>query len=444
MVHWRVPVHGVVIKRAPYKKGGPPRAKPWAYVLELGDDDAGRRKQTWRSGFRTKREATAAMQAELGRRQAGSHIEPTTLIVDRFLSDQWLPGLVKIRPSTVRSYRGHIDLYLSPAFAGTRLSGLTTPMINQVYADLQNGNGHRGRPLAASTIRRVHATLHSALADAVRWRLIPYNSAHGAQLPSVARAEMQVWSGEELGGFLNATADDPLAMLYRLIAHTGLRRGEAIGLRWSEVDLNIGTLTVVRQHVAVGYRVVQGEPKTRRGHRHIALDPGTAAHLAAHRRRQIERALALGLPGTAGGFVFARADGSAYHPDYVSKHFDKLVHRTGLRRIRLHDLRHTHATLGLAAGIPAKVMADRLGHSSVMLTLDTYSHVTPAMDHSAANLIAGLVDPNATVPLAVRLPLTDSKDHPSDVGTQKARSDGVRPAGIEPATGGLEVRCSAS
>ena len=92
------------------------------------------------------------------------------------------------------------------------------------------------------------------------------------------------------------------------------------------------------------------------------------------------------------GYVFAREDGTAYHPDFVTKHFDLLVRRTGLPRIRLHDLRHTHATLGLAAGIPAKVMADRLGHSSVMLTLDTYSHVTPAMDHAAADLIAGLVE----------------------------------------------------
>jgi integrase len=136
-------------------------------------------------------------------------------------------------------------------------------------------------------------------------------------------------------------------MLYRLVAHTGLRRGEAVGLRWSEVDLTAGSLTVIRQHVDVGYRVIQGEPKTQRGHRRIALDPDTAAMLAVHRRRQVAHALAVGIPDAASGYVFAREDGSAYHPDFVTKHFDLLVRRTGLPRIRLHDLRHTHATLGL-------------------------------------------------------------------------------------------------
>jgi len=374
-------VHGVVFRRLPHKKGAPPRAKPWAFAIELGLDDRGKRQQVWRSGFRTKREATLAMNDEIGQRQAGSYVEPNRLTVGQFLTEHWLPGLVKIRPSTLRSYQSHVDLYLVPAFGGVRLSGLTTPLINRLYTDLLQGSGHRGRKLSPATIRRVHATLHSALGDAQRWRLIPYNPATGTELPTVRRGEMKVWSGEELGAFLLAAADDRLSMLYRLVAHTGLRRGEAVALRWSDVDLTAGSLTISNQHVDVGYQVVRGEPKTKRGHRRIALDPGTLAHLAAHRRRQVERALALGLPDAASSFVFAREDGSPYHPDFVTKHFDVLVHRTGLPRIRLHDLRHTHATLGLAAGIPAKVMADRLGHSSVILTLDTYSHVTPAMDH---------------------------------------------------------------
>ena len=191
-------MNGVVYKRPPHRKGAPARAKPWAFSIDLGSDAAGKRRQVWRSGFATKREATAAMNAELGHRQAGSYVEPSVLTVGAFLAEQWLPGLTKIRPSTVRGYRGHIQFYLVPALGGTRLSALGTPMINRLYADLQHGTGRGGRTLSASTIRRVHATLHSALADAVRWRLIPYNSAHGAQLPSVARAEMQVWSGEEL------------------------------------------------------------------------------------------------------------------------------------------------------------------------------------------------------------------------------------------------------
>ena len=254
------------------------------------------------------------MNAEIGQRQAGSYVEPSILTVGVFLAEHWLPGLAKIRPSTVRGYRGHIEFYLVPALGGGRLSALSTPMINRLYADLQHGTGRGERTLSASTIRRVHATLHSALGDAVRWRLIPYNPATGAELPAVTRGEMRVWNGKQLGVFLAATAEDPLGMLYRLIAHTGLRRGEAVGLRWSEVDLAAGSLTVIRQHVDVGGRVIQGEPKTRRGHRRIALDPGTAAHLAAHHRRQIAHALAAGLPDAATGYVFAREDGSAYPP----------------------------------------------------------------------------------------------------------------------------------
>ncbi len=138
--------------RSPYKKGAPPRAKPWAFAIELGLDDRGKRQQVWRSGFRTKREATLAMNDEIGQRQAGSHVEPNRLTVGQFLTEHWLPGLVKIRPSTLRSYQSHVDLYLVPAFGGVRLSGLTTPLINRLYTDLLQGSGHRGRKLSPATI----------------------------------------------------------------------------------------------------------------------------------------------------------------------------------------------------------------------------------------------------------------------------------------------------
>ena len=433
-----------VIKRPPARRGGPARAKPWGYIIELGLAPDGTRQQVWRSGFQTRREATAAMHDEVEQRRSGAYVEPSKVTVGQFLADQWLPGLVKIRPSTLRSYHSHVELYLVPGLGRIRLRELTTPLVNTFYAGLRSGAGQRGRHLSPNTIRRVHATLHSALAAAHRWRLIQVNPATGAELPAGRRSDMTVWTADQLRAFLEASTDDPLAVLYSLIAHTGLRRGEAVGLRWADVDLAGASISVSHQLVDVGYAVVSGAPKTKRGDRRIALDPGTAAGLSAHRRRQVERALAVGLPDAATGYVFAREDGSPYHPDFVTKHFNVLVARAGVPRIRLHDLRHTHATLGLAAGIHAKIMAERLGHSSVMLTLDTYSHVTPAMDHAAANLIAGLVERSADLSLATCEPQPENEDRHKGTDMERRRSDGVGRPGIEPGTRGLKVRCSAN
>ena len=168
-------------------------------------------------------------------------------------------------------------------------------------------------------------------------------------------------------------------------------------MRWSDVDLNEGVITVRRTLLAVAGEIVEGEPKTKRGRRRIDLDHATTAALKAHRKAQAEVRLLMGAgyqadTDASGGFVFARPDGAPWNPDTVSQAFDRLVARYGLRRITFHGLRHTHASHLLAAGVNIKVVSERLGHASVSFTLDTYGHVMPGQQAQAAASAAALVD----------------------------------------------------
>ena len=171
---------------------------------------------------------------------------------------------------------------------------------------------------------------------------------------------------------------------------TGMRRGEALGLRWEDVDLEAGRLSVRRALIPNGKVVVVSEPKTARGRRSIALDPATVEVLKSQAAGQLEDQ-AKSTAWIEGGLVFTKEDGEAWHPEVVSRLFRQAVKRSMLPAIRLHDLRHTHATLALRAGIHPKVVSERLGHATIAITLDTYSHAIPAMQEEAAVLIADLV-----------------------------------------------------
>ena len=384
-------MNGHVFRRSPSKPGAKARAKQWAFVVELGSTGDGHRKQIWRSGFATKREAQEGLQTELQRHTQSVVVPVKRTTVEQFLVEQWLPSLVRVRPSTLRSYSGHVHHHLVPRLGSRPLRDLSTPDVNRLVAALSRSRSSTGTGLAPATVHRVHATLRVALADAVRWGLLPNNVASGAELPRKPKRDMQVWTSEQLRTFLRSCATDELGPLYSLIAHTGMRRGEAVGLRWRQVDVEGGQLLIDHQLIDNGYTSVSsGEPKSHRGRRVIALDPSTVLLLTRHRDAQKSLRRAAGLNGNP-TFVFCREDGCHYHPEFVTRHFQVLVRRAHLPRLRLHDLRHTHATLGLAAGVPAKIMADRLGHSSVLLTLDTYSHVSPALDARAAGLIAELI-----------------------------------------------------
>jgi integrase len=236
--------------------------------------------------------------------------------------------------------------------------------------------------------------IRKALGDATRWGKISRNPAELADPPKLRaskRLEMKTWDATELCSFLNFAQDDDLYPAWHLDANTGLRRGELVGLRWSDLDLDAAQLSVRRALVSVNYEIEFEEPKTARAPRTVALDASTVKVLKEHRKNQLEQRLAAGTDYSVNDLVFFQADGSPIHPQVASDRFARIVERAGLPRISLKGLRHTHATLALKAGVPVKVVSERLGHASTSFTMDTYAHVLPGMQEDAAEMVAGLV-----------------------------------------------------
>jgi integrase len=245
--------------------------------------------------------------------------------------------------------------------------------------------------LAPKTVRNVHNILHRALKDAARWGYLVRNVADVADPPKGKSAQMRVWSPDQLRAFLEHVREDDLYAAWLLIATTGMRRGELAGLRWVDVDLDAGRLSVRQPRVVVANTPQASEPKSARGRRSLALDPVTVAALRRHRARQLEHKLAVGARYQESGLVFTWPDGSPIHPRRFSRWFERHSGRAGLPRIRLHDLRHSYASAALAAGVPAKVVSERLGHATIAVTMDVYSHVLPGLDREAADTVARLI-----------------------------------------------------
>ncbi len=262
--------------------------------------------------------------------------------------------------------------------------------IEELYANLLQEGRRYGGALAPKTVRNIHIALRRSLADAHRFGLVPRNVAALVKPPAPVRAELSTWTAEEMRQFLAAVADDRLMPAFRLLASTGMRRGEVLGLRWSDVDLARSRLRVNRSFTAVDEALVWASPKTTRSRRTLSLDPETVGVLRAHRARQTEEKLEAGPAWIEDGLVFCNELGGPLQPDRFTRAFTAAARRSGMRPIRLHDLRHTWATLALQAGIHPKVVSERLGHATTGITLDIYSHVQPELDAHAATTVAQL------------------------------------------------------
>ena len=281
-----------------------------------------------------------------------------------------------------------------PNIGGVQLQALDPAHLNRLYGDLLAHGRRDGRGgLSPRTVRYIATIIGAALDDAVRWGRVSRNVARLANPPStsVARAPaMKTWDRETVARFLDLARDDRYRPPWFFLSTTGCRRGEALGLRWSDVDLDSGRCSIRQQVTVVGH-IITTAPRTKTGKdRQIELDAATVAMLRTWRAKQAQERLMVGEGYRDAGLVFCHPDGRPYHPDRFSREFDRRIAKYGLPRIRLHDLRHTWATLALEAGIPVEIVAQRLGHS-VAVCASTYRHVTPAMASGAAERVAALI-----------------------------------------------------
>ena len=360
-------------------------------------EDGEARRQEFHTGFASKKEAENELAKAIAALSTGAYVLNSKQLLSEYLRDEWLPAVRStIRSTTYLSYEGHAERHIIPDLGSITLQQLTPSALNVFYARLLSGSGAGSkRPLSPGTVRRIHATLHRALRDAVRWNKIARSPADGADPPRLGGTpEMKVWKTAELKSFLGAERETSFYPLWLLFATTGMRRGEALGLTWEDTDLESGRVAIRRTRVMLGYETEVSEPKTKKGRRLLMLDPATQAALQQHRERQEEQHRAAGLPLKETDWVFADADGLPYHPEFVSKRFRRASKKAGLPSIRLHDLRHTYATVALAAGIHPKIVSERLGHANIGITLDTYSHCLPGLSEEAAARVAALVVPD--------------------------------------------------
>ena len=303
---------------------------------------------------------------------------------------RWLRDSVKdtVRPSTHQRYEQVVRLHIDPAFGAVKLKSLSPAHVQGLYREkLDYG-------LAPATVQKIHVVLHKALKQAVRWSLVPRNVAEAVIPPKPGKEEMHPLSADEAKSLFRAAreGEDRLEALYVLAVTTGMRQGELLGLKWEDVDLEREVLQVRRTLVKNGGRLSLGEPKTKKSRRTVHLTGRAVGALKRHRKVQAEERLALPGLWQNNGLVFATNIGTLINPTNLRRRsFAPLLEKAGLSQIRFHDLRHTAATLLFLEGVHPKFVQELLGHATIAITLDTYSHVQPSMgDRTAKAMEAAL------------------------------------------------------
>jgi integrase len=288
-----------------------------------------------------KRDAERALSASLAECAQGRPVEPSKQLATRYL-DEWLAvRKLSVKPSTFRSDADIVRLHLAPALQGVKLVEVSGRHIGRLYTAL------RQKGLDEKTLQNIHVCRRRTFAEAVKARLILANPFDEIPRPKPAPVAMTTWSADQLRQFLDATTDHRLGAVFRFSAMTAMRRGEVLGLGWQDVDLDAGQVSVRNTRTSVAHKVEEGTPKTRRATRVVDLDAETVTMLKRWRKIQLQNRLAWGPAWVDNGLVFTREDGTGWHPQIVSDDFDSAVKRSGLPKIRFHDLRHTWATLAL-------------------------------------------------------------------------------------------------
>lgn len=361
----------------------------WLVRIFMGRDAQGTRRYMNKTIKGKKKDAEAYLRKTATSISTGTFVEPSALSVSEYL-DRWLHTVARhrVRERTFFDYSELIDRYVRPTLGEKRLSDLRPLHIQSLYTELQE----RG---LSRTVRYTHAVLSSALKQAVKWLMLAQNPASLVDVPKAVHREMLALSPEEAKRFLAESSKDRWSALFALAVSTGMRPEEYLALQWKDVDLVKGIATVQRaltwNRKGGGWKFTQ--PKTARSRRNIPLPASVMSALIAHRRKQAEERLKAGAEYQNHDLVFATIEGTPLMMrNLLRRHFKPILKRAKLPdSIRLYDLRHSCATLLLAANEHPKVVSERLGHASVTLTLDTYSHVLPSMQQAASEKLESLL-----------------------------------------------------
>jgi len=354
----------------------------YSIAVSLGKDaTTGKYKYQWVSVKGTKKEAEKRLSELLTQIDTGTFMKPSKTTLAEYL-ERWLKDYVwpNLAPGTAEGYEHIMLRHLVPSLGNIILTQLKPEHLQRYYSEKLSGG------LSAQTVRHHHTALHKALQTAVEWGLLSRNVADAVKPPHVEHPEMQTWGEDDIIRFLEAANATPYYALFYTALFTGMRRSELLALRWCDVDLLLCQVYVSRSlHVLRGGKVVFSSPKTAKGRRMIALTPSTTLILREHREKQAAQWAMLGIPLTDEALIFSDLEGDPLLPNTVTHAWIKLVRRIGIKPIRFHDARHSHASLMLKQGAHPKIVQERLGHASIQITLDTYSHVAPGLQEAAAN-----------------------------------------------------------
>lgn len=375
---------------------GTKRNPQWYGYVSIYVD--GRRRQLSKGPFPRKSDAERWLQTETQRSREGRPTLPSKMTVAELL-DEWLAvRKPSLEPNTYNEYVRYAEQRIKPHLGKHKVKDLRPSHVVRMFTALrQPGANRRGKDstkgLSETSLQHTHAALRSALDYAVRQRLVPDNVMADVDRPKRQPTRMRVWSAEQLAQFLRSVEADRLHPLLRLASHTGARRSELLGLQWAQLDLDSATMSVTGRRTRVGYAMVErAGTKTAAGARVIDLDPATVDVVKLWRKDQEADRRRWADAYVVTDYVFTAENGEPVHADHLAQRFERLVTAAKVPSIRFHDLRHTHATLLLKAGVPAHVVAQRLGHASPALTLSVYSHVLPRQQSAAAAAFARLVD----------------------------------------------------
>ena len=357
---------GSIIKRGSF----------YSIIVNL-QDNSGNRTRKWESGFTTKRQAENRLGELLTQIETGLNVQASHIAFGQFLNE-WLERYVskRVRGSTMDGYRQRAK-HIVDGLGDVSIVDLRPDHLIEYYdSKLLN--------LSASTITKHHHLIVDCLSDAVKWNLVTRNVGIAIEPPRAPKKEMKALSVGETHQFLDNCTTEPWRTIFHTLIWTGIRRSELLGLQWNDLDLDMALMTIRRSLVRLqNGTYVTDEPKTSSGARSLDLAPSTCLILKQHRAGQERDVELLGIPPSQANFAFGHPDGTPRTPSTVTQQFRRIASRAGLSGVRLHDLRHTHASLMLQQGTDIKTISTRLGHSSVAFTMDTYAHLLPGMQKAA-------------------------------------------------------------